>query len=100
MSDWKRNYGETLAREISGKIQTGIATLAAGTATVSARLTSSSVILLTRATKGGTVTSTIGYSAPVADRDASAGTFVLLAVVAAGTINVADESDVEWVVLG
>lgn len=100
MSDWKRLYGETLAREIAEKVQTGTATLAAGTVTVTARLTSSSVILLTRKTAGGTTTLTLGYSAPGATRDTSAGTFVILAVVAAGTINTADESVVDWVVLG
>jgi uncharacterized protein (DUF697 family) len=100
MPDFKKSYGETLARELAKKIQTGTATLVAGTVTITARLTSTSVIQLTRNTVGGTVTSTIMYAAPAATRNVSASTFVILAVVAAGTINVADTSTVDWVVLG
>ena len=100
MTDMRRHRGDTLARELSGKFQYGTATLVAGTVTVSARLTSTSTIQLTRNTVGGTVTSTIMYAAAAASRSTSASTFVILAVVAAGTINTADESTVDWVVIG
>lgn len=100
MTDTRRFYGETLARELSAKFQYGTVALAAGTATVSARLTTTSTIQLTRNTAGGTVTNTIMYAAPAASRSTSNSTFGIIAAATTGTANTADESILDWFVIG
>jgi hypothetical protein len=81
-------------------VQTGSATLAAGTVTVSnVVLTANSQILVSRKTQGGTVTNTVQYEAPSASRNVGAGTMVLQASVAAGTANASDTSVVDYAIL-
>jgi hypothetical protein len=84
--------------------QSGSATLVAGTVTVTGvTLTANSVVTFSRKTQGGTVSSTVGYEAPSASRTAGGtftGSFVLNAVVAAGTVNAADTSVIDWFVVG
>ncbi len=84
----------------------GTATLIAGTATIGnssglfLKSATDTPIQLTRNTSGNT-TDTITYQAPAANRTAGVtGTaeFVIIASVAAGTINVADTSTVDWLV--
>ena len=83
-------------------------TLASGTYTIGVGSTATpdeplfllagATVALSRAATGGTVTSTIQYNAPASTRvTGKAGTAVLviLATVAAGTINTADNSDVD-----
>jgi hypothetical protein len=86
-------------------VQRGTATLVAGSKTISAgvSLTAASVILLSRKTQGGTVTSTVVYEAPGASRVVGApgtGAFTLQASVAAGTANAADTSTLDWEIVG
>lgn len=82
----------------------GTVTLVAGTATVSfPRLTANSRIFLTLKT-ANTTTLTTAYTAPASGRDpiiagVGTGTFVVRANVAAGTINVADISTLDWFVI-
>jgi len=89
---------------ISLNAQSGAAVLAAGTVTVTGvTLTATSVILLSRKTQGGTVTSTVAYEAPSTGRTVGAaltGSFIINASVAAGTVNAPDTSTIDWVVLG
>ena len=42
---------------------------------------------------------TVGLAVPSADRNVGAGTFVVRANIAAGTINVLDTSTFDWVVI-
>lgn len=88
------------------KVVKGTATLIAGTTTIGnssglyLKSTTESAIQLTRNTSG-TTTLTVQYQAPVTTRVAGkAGTaeFVAFAAVAAGTINVADVSTIDWLV--
>jgi hypothetical protein len=80
--------------------QSGSAILAAGSVIVSnVVLTANSIIIVSRKTQGGTVTSTIVYEAPSASRNVGAGTMVLQASVAAGTANAADTSVVDWLII-
>jgi len=74
----------------------GDATLVAGTKDVTIPgLTTSSKVILTRHTAGGTVTSTVEYFYVVA-----ANTLTITAAVAAGTINTADTSVITYAVVG
>jgi hypothetical protein len=84
----------------------GCATLIAGTSTIGnssglfLKSATDTPIQLTRNTSG-TTTLTVQYQAPAATRVAGVtGTaeFVIIAAVAAGTINVADVSTVDWLV--
>ena len=82
--------------------QSGSAVLVAGTVTVSGvTLTANSVILMSRKTQGGTITSTVGYEAPSGSRGSGNGaTFVINAVVAAGTVAASDTSTIDWLIVG
>lgn len=81
--------------------QSGAGVLVLGTVTISGvTLTATSVIVLSRKTQGGTVTSTIDYEAPSASRNVGASTFVINAVVAAGTVNTPDTSTIDWLAIG
>jgi len=82
--------------------QSGTQALTAGTtALIPATITASSRILVTQKTPG-TTTNTVEYSALGTDRvvgiGGAGGGFKLTALVAAGTINVADVSTLDWVV--
>lgn len=78
----------------------GTATLSAGTVTISATITANSRILVTvKDANPGAGGLTIGFEAPVASRNVGAGTFIVRANVAAGTINVLDTSTLDWVVI-
>ncbi len=85
----------------------GTLTLASGTYTLGSTegffllSTTTSPINLTLNTVGGTVTSTVGLRAVAASRTAgksATGAAIVLAIVAAGTINTADNSTVDWLV--
>ena len=87
--------------DLASAFQSGSATLVAGQVTVSSvTLTAASVVLVSRKTQGGTVTSTIVYEAPSSGRNVGASTLLLQASVAAGTANAADTSVVDWFVYG
>lgn len=80
--------------------QSGSATLASGTVTVSnVVLTANSQIFVSRKTQGGTVTNTVVYEAPSASRNTGAGTMVLQGSVAAGTANASDSSVVDYLIV-
>lgn len=71
-------------------VQTGTATLAAGTITVSATLTADSKIIYARNTAGGSV----GHlNAPAASRNVGAGSFVI------NSSDAGDTSTVDWAVI-
>jgi hypothetical protein len=73
-------------------IQYGVATLVAGTVTVTGvRLTSTSIIQLTRNTIGGTAGD---LNAPVASRNTTTGQFVI------NSANGADTSTIDWMIAG
>ena len=83
-------------------IQTGQATLAAGTVTVTGvTLTPGSVIDINRITAAGTAGAG-GLVAPLANRTQGTGTgsFVIRAVDLAGTLVTTDTSLVEWKIVG
>lgn len=81
---------------ILGAAASGDATLVAGTVNVAIPgLTTSSKVVLTRHTAGGTVTSTVEYFYVV-----SAGQLTITAAVAAGTINTADTSVITYAIVG
>jgi hypothetical protein len=85
-------------------IQTGTVTLASGTFTLSAGITvtANSVVLVSRKTQG-TVTSTVQYEAPGADRivgGPGTGSITFQASIAAGTVNAADDSVLDYAILG
>lgn len=81
-------------------IQTGGGTLVAGTLTVTgARLTTTSVILVTRKTMGGSAIGT-DLIAPSASRNVSASTFVVTSVKADKSTETNDTSTFDWVVIG
>lgn len=86
-------------RSHSPTVQTGVATLVAGvTATIAAAIKSNSRIFITQKTPSGTSLTT-EYAALTADRvNGVLGTFKVTALLAAGTINTADTSTVEWMV--
>ncbi len=81
-------------------VQKGTATLSSGTVTVStATITATSRILVSMKTPGGTLTLTTGYIARDSARSVGApGTFTLEAIVAAGSINTADNSVLDWAI--
>jgi hypothetical protein len=86
-------------------VQAGTVTLVAGTKTVNAgvALSASSVITFSRKTQGGTVTTTVGYEAAGASRTVGppgTGAFIVQAVVAAGTIQNADTSTLDYLIVG
>ena len=85
----------------------GTLTLSSGTKTLGSAeglylfSTTRSSVNLTLNTAGGTVTLTVGLRAAAADRTegkSGTGALIAIAIVAAGTINVADESTVDWLV--
>jgi len=81
---------------VLGVSVSGDATLVAGTVNVAIPgLTTSSKIVLTRHTAGGTVTSTVEYFYVV-----TANQLTITAAVAAGTINTADTSVITYAVVG
>lgn len=80
--------------------QYGTATLSSGTVTVStATITANSRIFITRTAPGGTTTNTLEYGY-VNKTPGAPGSFDLQAQVAAGTINTADNSVLDWFVVG
>lgn len=82
-------------------LQSGTATLAAGTVSITATITANSRIFVTvKDANPGAGGLTIGFEAPVASRNVGAGTFIVRANVAAGTINVLDTSTFDWLVIG
>jgi len=82
-------------------IQKGVATLTAGdSGAIAATVTASTRIIVTLKT-ANTTTLTTNYAALSGDRVVGApGSFKIKAVVAAGTINVADVSTVDWLAIG
>jgi hypothetical protein len=88
----------TFAQTASGGEQSGTATLVLGTVTVPATVTAGSRVFLTRTVSAGT-TDTVEYAVPTKTPGAP-GSFVIQAQVAAGTINVADTSTLDWLVVG
>jgi hypothetical protein len=79
-------------RGLAGAFQSGIATLAGGTITVTGvRLTTSSRIMFGRNTPGGMLGE---LSAPAASRNAGAGSFVI------NSANAGDTSTVDWLIVG
>ncbi len=85
----------------------GTLTLGSGTKTLGSTeglylwSTTTSSVQLTLNTAGGTVTSTVGLRAAAASRTAGksgTGAIIALAILAAGTINSADNSTVDWFV--
>lgn len=85
----------------SSLIQSGVATLTAGdSGAIAATVTASTRIIVTLKT-ANTTTLTTGYAALSGDRSVGApGSFRIKAIVAAGTINVADVSTVDWIAIG
>lgn len=86
-------------------VQTGTVTLVAGTKTLATGIvvSANTVVLLSRKTQGGTVSSTIMYEAPSASRvvgAAGVGTIVFNASVAAGTVANTDTSVLDYVLIG
>lgn len=97
----KAQYNGTVWILSNDTIQSGTATLTAGTVTISAPITASSRILVTvKDANPGAGGLTIGFEAPSASRNVGAGTFVVRANVAAGTINVLDTSTLDWAIVG
>lgn len=82
-------------------IQKGVATLTAGdSGAIAATVTASTRIVVSLKT-ANTTTLTTGYAALSGDRSVGApGSFKIKAIVAAGTINVADVSTVDWIAIG
>lgn len=82
-------------------IQSGVATLTAGdSGAIAATVTANTRILVTLKT-ANTTTLTTGYAALSGDRSVGApGSFKIKAIVAAGTINIADVSTVDWIAIG
>lgn len=82
-------------------IQSGVATLTAGdSGAIAATVTANTRIVVTLKT-ANTTTLTTNYAALSGDRSVGApGSFKIKAVVAAGTINVADVSTVDWIAIG
>lgn len=82
-------------------IQSGVATLTAGdSGAIAATVTANTRIIVTLKT-ANTTTLTTNYAALSGDRSVGApGSFKIKAVVAAGTINVADVSTVDWIAIG
>lgn len=86
---------------VSAGILNGTATLASGTVTITAAITANSRIVATiKDANPGAGGLTVGIEVPVASRNVGAGTFVIRANVAAGTINVLDTSTLDWIIIG
>jgi hypothetical protein len=95
----------TRGQEVS-TFQSGTATLVGGTATLGfgagINLTANSRILLSRRAQGGVVTNTVQYEAPLASRvfgPIGTGQFVINASLAAGGLNAADTSVIDWMII-
>ena len=89
--------GDVTPAMLSAAVHGGSCTLAAGTVDVAdTAITADSKIAVTRTAPGGTTTNTVSYD--VVSKAAGVG-FTVQACVAAGTINVADESDLDYVVV-
>ena len=85
-------------KNISDQDQQGVATLVAGVVTVTAAIKSTSRIFITQKTPAGTSLTT-EYAALSTNRtNGVLGTFKITALLAAGTINTADTSTVDWLV--
>lgn len=82
--------------------QSGTATLAAGTVTVSGvKLTASSRIVVTMKDPGaGALTGFAEFSTPAANRDASAGSFVINAIDAAKAVVATATPTVDYLIVG
>ena len=82
-------------------VQSGVATLTAGdSGAIAATVTANTRIIVSLKT-ANTTTLTTNYAALSGDRSVGApGSFRIKAVVAAGTINVADVSTVDWIAIG
>ena len=82
-------------------VQSGVATLTAGdSGAIAATVTANTRIIISLKT-ANTTTLTTGYAALSGDRSVGApGSFNIKAIVAAGTINVADVSTVDWIAIG
>lgn len=76
----------------------GTTTLSGGTVTVTAAITASSLIFVTRRTAGGTL-GTGGLHTPSASRNVGSGTFVIEAIAVNGTLSNGDTSTVDWWVI-
>lgn len=92
---------ETDGAKLDG-IQSGVATLVAGAATVAVKVTANTRIVVSpKNPVPGAGSLTVNYGALVADRTPGApGSFIISALLAAGTINVLDTSDVDWIAIG
>lgn len=89
--------GDVTPAMLSAAVHSGSCTLEAGTVDVAdTAITADSKIAVTRTAPGGTTTDTVSYD--VVSKAAGVG-FTVQACVAAGTINVADESDLDYVVV-
>lgn len=89
-------FGQLAASAVSN-VRGGSVTLVAGVATVAdAYVTANSRIALTRTAQGGTVTSTVQYEVTAKTPGAS---FAVRASVAAGTVNAADTSTLDYVIV-
>lgn len=86
---------------VSGGLLNGTTTLSSGTVTITAAITASSRIVATiMDASPGAGNLTVGIAVPSAGRSVGGGTFVIRANVAAGTINVLDNSTIDWIVVG
>lgn len=84
----------------TGTILSGTDTLSSGTVTISAVITANSrIFIATKDANPGAGSLTVGFEAPIASRNVGAGTFIVRANVAAGTINVLDTSTFDWLVI-
>lgn len=89
------------AQATASGIQSGTTTLIAGTKTVTGVvLTASSRIVVTRKTPGAGAIGTDGFAVPSASRDTALGQFVINAIDADKTTNVADISTVDYLIVG
>lgn len=81
-------------------VQRGTGTLTAGTATVSAALTANSRIYISMKDPGaGAITNFASFSAPAADRDTDAGTFVVNAIDDSGAVINTAACTFDWLVI-
>lgn len=92
--------GKHVLAQMPVSILAGTDTLSSGTVTIAAAITASSRIIITHKDPNpGAGSLTISLAAPVASRNVGAGTFVVRANIAAGTINVLDNSTFDWLVI-
>ena len=81
-------------------MQSGSAVLVAGTVTVAATITAASKIVVTMKTPN-TTTLTTGYITRASARvNGAPGSFTIEAIVAAGSINIADISTLDYIIVG